>query len=52
MNRNNTRYRIEDVDHNHKCYECGGPATIVLVNEADPNDWVPLCEDCAEKREV
>jgi hypothetical protein len=50
-------YSIQSARENEKCYECGGEATIVLVADSPERDTgyvdeVPLCEDCAEKRQV
>ena len=50
-------YSIETAKPNEICQDCGEPATIVLVADAPERstgylDEVPLCEDCAERREV
>jgi hypothetical protein len=50
-------YSIESAKEHEKCYECGGEATIKLVADSYESDTgyvdeVPLCEECAERREV
>ncbi len=55
--KNRMTYHIESAGDNDKCHECGDEATIVLVadspeRETGYTDEVPLCEDCAERREV
>jgi hypothetical protein len=49
-------YSVESVKKVEKCYMCGEPATVRLVadypDESGYTDDVPLCEQCAEEREV
>lgn len=50
-------YHFRDAMVLDVCYDCGEPATIVLVaDEAEHEtgyiDEVPLCEECAERRGV
>lgn len=50
-------YSIEDAPEGAECYECGEPATLLLVADSQEantgyRDEVPLCELCAERHQI
>lgn len=54
---NRMMYSIQSAAENDKCHDCGEQATILLVADSPERktgyvDEVPLCEDCAQKRQV